>query len=720
MTAKKVVSEKADKAIAIVRPAKKRVVKKKPAKAKKVHNIPLRNRELSWLTFNDRVLQEAVDPNVPLLEKLKFLSIFSSNLDEFFRVRVASLRRLIEYQRKNKLKELPANEMLMNDIQQTVVKQQEKFNETYEHVRDELAKQRVYIINETQLNHQQKNELRVYFKQQVISALFPIILDHLRAFPFLRDRSIYLAVKMSRKDNILRHKYALIEIPPPEVISRFYVIPKSDENTYVILLDDIIRNSLEEIFASFEYDTFEAYTIKLTRDAELDIDTDLSETLIERITKSLKVRHKGEPVRFIYDRNIPEDMLLFLISKLKLPAHSLIPGARYHNFRDFMSFPTLGLEQFKYPALRQIPIPDIDKARLIMDVIKKRDVLLHHPYHSFDYLIRLLREAAIDPAVYAIKITLYRVARHSNIVNALINAVRNGKEVTAVIELQARFDEESNLYWTQRLQEEGAKVVFGKPTHKIHAKTCIIYRKERNRTVLYGHFSTGNYNGVTSRMYCDIGMFTADPRLTEEAVKMFSYINSFPRAAYQFKHLLVAPYNMKKEFIKCIENEIRNAKKGKPAYILAKMNSLVDEAVIEKLYQASKAGVKIRLIVRGICCLIPQMEGWSENIEAISIIDRFLEHTRCYVFCNGGKEKMYLSSADWMGRNLDRRIEVAFPVYNPEIRKTIRDILEIQWSDNVKARILDGVNDNTFRPFALPVVRSQEEIDDYLLGRLEE
>lgn len=700
--------------------AKKNIqAKPRATKAVKPEDLPIKNRELSWLSFNERVLQEAEDPNVPLLEKLKFLSIFSSNLDEFFRVRVASLRRIIEYEKKNKIKGVGANEKLLNSIQQTVLKQQTIFDQTYEHVKDELAAQKVFIINEKQLNQTQKVELRAYFKQHVISALFPVILDHLREFPFLRDRSIYLAVKMTRTDGSIRQRYALIEIPRPDEISRFYVFNKTDENTFVILLDDIIRSALDEIFSSFTYDTFEAYTIKVTRDAELDLDADtnISDTLMEKISKSLKERRKGIPVRFIHDKDIPEDMLNFIVRRLHISGPGIIAGGRYHNFRDLGSFPSVGLERFKNPSIKQIPIPQLDNARNMFDAVSQNDILLHHPYHSFDYLIRMLREAAIDPGVYAIKITLYRVSRHSHIVNALINAVKNGKDVTAVIELQARFDEESNLYWSQRLQEEGAKVVFGKPSHKIHSKVCLIYRKENNRTVHYAHFSTGNYNGVTSRLYCDLGLLTADKRLTQEAIKVFSLINNFPRIEYNFKYLLVAPFYMKNEFLKLIDTEIKNAKRGKPAYIIAKMNSLVDEVVIDRLYTASKAGVKIQLIIRGICCLKPGLPELSENITAISIVDKFLEHTRAYIFCNGGNEKYYLSSADWMGRNLDRRIEVAFPIFDPKIQKTIKDILEIQLNDNVKARIIDGENDTTFRPFGLPVVRSQEEVYNYLLGK---
>ncbi len=697
------------------------VEKKKIGKEVK-KNIPLKNREISWLAFNERVLQEAENESVPLLEKLKFLSIFSSNLDEFFRVRVASVRRLIEYQKKNKHKKLPETRALLAQIQTTVLQQQEEYERTYNFVKDELAKENVFILNEQQLNQRQKNELRNYFKNKVLSTLFPVILDHLRAFPFLRDKSIYLAVKMSKADGAVRQKYALIEIPPPEVASRFYVLNKTDKtdaNTYVILLDDIIRNSLDQIFYSFPHDTFEAYTVKLTRDAELDIDTEagMSKTLIEKISKSLKARKRGEPVRFIHDREMPADMLAFIRKKMKISTTGVIPGSRYHNFKDFGKFPTTGLEKLKYQSLEPIPIQRIEQARSMFDAIKEKDILLFHPYHSFDNLIRLLREAAIDPSVQAIKITLYRVAKHSNIVNSLINAVKNGKEVTAVIELQARFDEEANLYWTQRLQEEGAKVIFGQPTHKVHSKVCVIYRKEPQGMVHYAHFSTGNYNGVTARLYCDMGLLTADKRLTAEAIKVLSFINNFPRINYKFKHLLVAPAYMKPAFLSMIDTEIANAKKGKEAWILVKMNSLVEENVIAKLYEASKAGVKIRMIVRGICCLIPNKKGVSENIEVISIIDKFLEHTRAYMFCNGGKNRTYLSSADWMGRNLDRRIEVAFPIYDVDIQKMIKEMLEIQWSDNVKARIIDGKEDNIFRKFSLPAIRSQDETYNYLLNQ---
>lgn len=672
------------------------------------------NRELSWLSFNERVLQEAENPNVPLAERMKFLAIFSSNLDEFFRVRVASVRRLHRYQKKQKLKESRETAHLVNCIQKRVVDQQDRFNAIFEdQIIPGLAEQNIYIINEHQLTHTQQVKVKEFYKTEVLSYLFPVMLDHLREFPFLRDKSIYLAVRMSKADASVKPKYALVEVPS-EVLNRFFVLPSQDQNTYIMLLDDVIRISLPDIFSFFDFDQFEAYTIKLTRDAELDIDNDVPGTLISKIEKSLKERPKGVPVRFIYDEEMPEDMLSFIIKKAGISKESMIPGGRYHNFKDFFDFPKVGGDDFWYETIKPLVIPRFENTRVLFDEIRKKDVILHHPYQSFDYVIRFLREAAIDPSVYAIKITLYRVARHSNIVNSLINAVKNGKEVTVVMELQARFDEESNLYWTNKLQDAGANVVFGVPDYKIHAKCCVIFRRENNKTVHYAHLATGNYNGRTARLYSDTALFTADPRITKDVVKVFSFINNFPRIQYKFSHLLVAPFYMKMEFLKLIDVEIRNAAKKKKAYIYAKMNSLVDQQMIEKLYEASNAGVKIRLVVRGICCLVPGVKSQSENIEVISIVDKFLEHSRLFVFCHGGVEKYYLSSADWMTRNLDRRIETAFPVYDPDIQKELMDLFMIQWNDNVKGRIIGKEQSNKMKPHGLPSVRSQFETYDYL------
>ncbi|MBJ7429215.1 MAG: polyphosphate kinase 1, partial [Bacteroidia bacterium] len=494
--------------------------------------------------------------------------------------------------------------------------------------------------------------------------------------PHLRDRSIYLAVRLVDSKNLLNPKHAIIEVPVG-ILNRFYQLPTNGEGNYIICLEDIIKLNLSRIFQQFDYDTYEAYIIKITRDAEFVLDADdrdYTVTLLDKIQKSLKQRSRGIPTRFVYDASMPKHMLGLFAKKLELKNVNMVAGGKYHNFKDFMDFPKVGSPQDYYPSLPTLGVKELDKAKNLFDVIANHDVLLHHPYQSFDYLIRLLREAAIDPNVNTIKITLYRVAKHSNVVNALINAIKNGKIVIVLMELQARFDEESNIYWTNQLQEAGAHVHFGKPGQKVHTKFCLIYRKENNQTIKYAHLSTGNYNGMTSRIYSDFAIFTKDERLTNE-LEMISdqlFLN-LKRGIY--KHLLVAPDNMKRRFMEMIDNEANNKKAGKPAYIIAKMNSLVDNDVIRKLYDASKAGVKIQLIVRGVCSLVPRVNGLSENIEVISIIDQFLEHSRVYIFGNNGNEQIYLASADWMSRNLNNRIECGFPIYNTEVKKSIKDII---------------------------------------------
>lgn len=682
--------------------------------------ILIKDREISWLSFNERVLQEAEDPNVPLLERIKFLAIFSSNLDEFFRVRVASLRRLLKLKRKSFGNFRYHPEEILKEIQYRVVELQDKFNDIYEtKILKELENHGIYIVNENQLNPDQDKQVKQYFKQEVLPHLFPVIINKHIDFPHLRDKSIYLAVKMSRHDDPYVSKSALIEIPT-HVLNRFYILPQQpDGKTYIMLLDDVIRNSLSRIFSIFDYDSFEAYTIKLTRDAELELDNDITDKMIDRLEKSLKLRSKGMPVRFVYDENIPRDLLYTFTANMKLSKQSFIPGGRYHNFKDFMDFPKLPKPDLYYDSLPPIPVPALDKAKVMFDAISERDFILHHPYQSFDYVIRLLRESAIDPFVFEIRITLYRVAKHSNVVNALINAVKNGKKVIVFMELQARFDEESNIYWTNKLQEAGAKVFFGKPGQKIHSKICIIFRKEDNRIAHYAHLSTGNYNAVTSRLYCDHGLLTKDKRLTSEIVRIFNHMEDENRF-FTFRYLLLAPEFMRNAFTTFVHHEMSNAKKGRQAYIILKMNSLVDEDMIKKLYEASQAGVQIQIIVRGTCCLVPGVKGVSENIQVISIIDRFLEHARVYIFCNNGNEKMYLASADWMSRNLNRRVETAFPVFDQQSRKEIRDIIELQLNDNVKARIINKKQNNHYKKDPEGIShRAQYEIYNYIKSRSE-
>jgi polyphosphate kinase len=677
-----------------------------------------KDREISWMLFNERVLQEAESKSTPLLERLKFLAIFSSNNDEFFRVRVASLRR----GEKKATRKAPSPtqfpaDITLAEIQRISVIQQDRFNKAYQEIIDELALQKVFIVNELQLNEEQKVTVKEYFRKEVLPYLFPVLVDDLKQVPHLRDRSIYLAVKLSDRNQVLKPKHALIEIPN-NPLKRFYILPRTDENTYIMFLDDVIRSSLKHIFSIFDYNEFEAYTIKLTRDADFVLENEendvFKETLLDKIQKSIKQRSKGVPTRFVYDNTIPKSMLDLLTQKLQLRNVNLIPGARYHNFRDFMDFPKVGVPDDFYEPMPPMLVPELDSAKTMFDAVTQRDFVLHHPYQSFDYIIRMLREAAIDPKVTSIKITLYRVAKHSNIVNALINAVKNGKKVTVLMELQARFDEEHNIFWTNQLQEAGARVHFGKPGQKVHCKLCLITREEEGKTVKYAHLSTGNYNGQTSKLYCDHSLFTKDTRYTEDMEKLMDTLFQTPRK-HKFDHLFVAPDFMLKQFMELIDTEINNAKTGKPAYIIAKMNSLMDDGLVKKLYEASKAGVNIQLIVRGICTIVPGVIGLSENIRVVSIIDRFLEHARVFIFANNGVEKMYLSSADWMTRNLYRRVECAFPVYDNHCREQIRDIINIQLKDNTKARIIDHDFDNKLiEREGAKEIRSQYETYEYV------
>lgn len=671
------------------------------------------NREISWLSFNDRVLQEANDPTVPLLERLKFLGIFSSNLDEFFRVRVATNKRMLQL-KSNENKYINKKEIreTLQDIYNKVVIQQVKFNNIYIQLLDEFKSKSVFFVNEKQLNIQQTLEVRKFFREEIINTIFPLILDERKPFPFLRDNTVYLACKLS--NSITKHKkYALIPLPT-KVKKRFYQLPKQGNSTYMMFIDDVIRCNLDVVFSSFEYNVFEAYTIKLTRDAEIDIDNDVSSNLMDSLQKSLKMRKKGQPVRLIYDQEMPDDFIKFIYQKLTLNKDELIPGQRYHNFRDFIGFPDIKKTDLKYQTIAPLYLPELDKAKTMFNAIRQKDFLISHPYQPFSYIIRMLREAAIDPDVVSIKMTLYRVAENSNVVNALINAVKNGKKVVVLMELKARFDEEHNIYWSNKLKEEGATVLFTIPSMKVHSKLCLITRKEKGGNNLYAHLGTGNYNGDTARLYCDHSLLTSDTKLTTEINKVFNLIEDFKQDKYKFRHLLVAPINLRSSILRMIDAEIRNRKAGKPAYVIMKMNSLTDPEIIEKLYEASKAGVKVSLIVRSINCLLAGVKGISENIEAISIVDKYLEHARIYIFGNAGKEKMYMGSADMMTRNLDSRVEVVFPILKPYIAEELRALIDIQLKDNSKARILDEFQINEYKPTGIPKIRSQVEFYNYL------
>jgi polyphosphate kinase len=670
------------------------------------------NREISWLSFNDRVLQEAADERVPLVERMRFLGIYSNNLDEFFRVRVATLRRLADMVKKHTVDLDFDPEAVLAKINKIYLKRQKRFDGIHRELIGKLEEEGIFLLNEKQLTGEQQAFVGRYFRETVRPAIFPLMVRNLRRTSFIRDRAIYLAVRLARADGGRPDDFALIKVPSP-ALDRFVILPGPSGQHHVILLDDVIRFCLPDIFPIFDFDVFEAYTVKLTRDAELDIDNDVSRSFVERLSESLRQRKKGRPVRFVYDQDMPSALLEVLCRQLKISKRdNLVPGGRYHNFRDFMDFPNLGGPHLEYPSMPALPHRDLEGRRSILDVVRKKDVLLHFPYQSFRYIIDLLREASIDPQVGSIKMTIYRAARNSRVINALINAARNGKNVTVFMELQARFDEQANIFWAEKLQEEGVKVIQGIPGIKVHAKLMLIKRKEGKQTRSYANIGTGNFNEQTAGRYADDSLLTSDQRITQEVDRVFGLFEKAVYAPVGFKHLVVSPYRTRRFYNRLISQEIRNAREGKSAGILLKMNSLVDPDMVQKLCQASRAGVSIRLIIRGICVLGAGASG--SDIGAISIVDRYLEHSRVFVFHNAGEERVFISSADFMTRNLDYRIEVGCPVLDPGLKKELLDMLEIQWRDNVKARILDREGENRYRHQATgKPLRSQWAIYEY-------
>lgn len=684
--------------------------KKTGSKKKKISVFnpgKLINRELSWLSFNSRVLQEAADPSVPLVERIKFLGIFSNNLDEFFRVRVAGVRRIAT------TKALPAVERktarhLLEDIKETVLEQQEKFDSIYHSsIIPELLKNAIQIVDENHLTELDLRSVRIHFAHSIAQKLFPLILDEARDIPNLRDGEIYLAIRMLNSDTG-DIKYALIQVPS-KVVGRFYILPSKAENTRIILLDDIIRSSLDLIFNSLDFDTFTAHTIKLTRDAELDFDSDIAVPLLEKVEKSLKQRKIGVPTRFIYDENIPEDLLAFLTRKLKVDEESSIPGGKYHNFRDFIKFPAIGSKELRYHSQVPTRVRNLDRAKSLLNEIEKHDILLSYPYQSFDYVIRLLREAAIDPTVFSIQISLYRIAENSSIAEALSNAVHNGKHVTVVMELRARFMEEHNIHWAQKLKDEGAHVVYGVPNYKVHSKLILISRRRNFKTSHIVHIGTGNFNEDTAKLYCDYSLLTSRKRIASDVIKVFEMIDNFRPEKYHFGTLWVSPVSTRSQFETMLKKEAENAKNGLPARAIIKVNSLVDANSIQAIRKAAKAGVQIDLIIRGMCCL--PLSGSEHNIRAISIIDKYLEHARVYYFENAGKPKVFIGSADLMSRNIEYRVEVTTPILDKTHIALLKQMLETQLKDNVKARVLEANMNNEFVPKtknAAPI-RCQEE-----------
>jgi len=686
------------------------------------------DREKSWLAFNARVLQEAADEAVPLLERLRFIGIFSNNLDEFFRVRFAAVRRLsLSGVSGEKILGGISAQQLLKEITEITIKQQSESLRILNIIEQELEKQNIIIINENEVEGEHENFIKDFFIQKISPELVTIILNDLAEFPLLKDTSGYLAVKLvmksEEKPKILglvkpkpEIRYAIIEIP--KNTNRIVELPSKDGKQYLMILDDLIRYNLNSIFNIFEYESISAHMIKITRDAQLDIDSDMSKSMLEKIATSVKDRRIGEPVRFVYDKTIDKDTLKFFLNKMGIEAtDGVIPGGRYHNRRDYMNFPNLGRYDLLYPPRVPLPVQGLSLDGSILNKIAKKDYLVYAPFQSFSYLIKFLREAALDPTVTTIKITLYRLAKNSQIVSSLINAAKNGKKVTVQIELQARFDEASNISYAEQMQQEGIELIFGIKGLKVHSKICYIERIEAGKLKRYGFISTGNFNETTAKIYTDITLFTSHQQILKDVSKVFDFFDVNYRI-HRFKHLIVSPHYTRSRFYKLIDREITNAVLGRPAYINLKMNSLSDYAMIDKLYEASNAGVKIKLQVRGICSLIPGVKGMSENIEAISIVDYFLEHTRAYIFCNNEDPEVFISSADFMTRNLDGRVEVTCPIYDEDIKKQIIDTFECGWKGNVKARFHSEKLDNQYRKRkeGEPVFRAQFETYNYFLN----
>jgi len=679
-------------------------------------DLSLYNRDISWLKFNARVLQEAEDPDVPLIERIRFLGIHSNNMDEFFRVRYSFVRRLQLSNVKNHEDNLEGHSpgKLLKQLSKLVNEQQQLSQKIYEHLREELAKESIEIISEQELTQKQAQFVRDVYRNQVSPALTNLMLSQAPEFPYLRDKGIYLAVRLMKGDS---EQFSIIEVPSG-AMNRFIALPKYGKQ-YIMYLDDVLRYNLSSIFHIFNYDSIEAHTVKITRDAELTLDDDVSKSFMEKVQKGLLERREGDPVRFVYDRNISEVTLNLLVDGLGISEFDgLIAGGRYHNKKDLVRFPNVGGPSLEHKKLPIIPHPALDEDRSIISVLKKQDVLLFTPYHDFGKVIRLLREAAIDPKVRVLKVTLYRLASQSRIISALVNAAKNGKDVTVFIELQARFDEANNIKWTNMLRAEGIKVVSGVPGLKVHSKLTLIRRDEgKEKLVDYCVVGTGNYHEGTAKTYTDYHLLTSKKQITKEVRKVFTFIES-PYKQYNYKHLLVSPNSTREGIFALIDREIAHARAGREAKFWVKINSVSDHEMIAKLYEASASGVSIRMIVRGINCIDFSNKALSGTIEAISIVDRFLEHTRAFCFHNNGQSEYYISSADWMTRNLNRRVEVTVPIYDDKIKRQLRDHFEILWKDNTKSRIFDANQSNAYRKLNGPKIRAQLDMHAYVKKQL--
>ena len=671
-----------------------------------------RNKEISFLSYNDRILQEAENSEVPLGDRIKFLGFYSSNLDEFYRIRVANLMRYAKLRKDERRSDSLVVQdpvTILKDINAIVLAQRDRFERLFNTVIRELQAKGIQLIVYEELTDEQVYFVKSYFEESVRPKIFPMMLDMRFKFPDLHDKALYLAVRLNFEEK--KSRFSLIEIPT-KILPRFVLLPGSKDEKQIVLIDDVVRIGLPSIFRMLRCTSFEAYNIKITRDANFDVGDDLSKSYLDKIGLGLKKRKLGPLIRFIYDQNMPEDMLELIKGKLKIQKlKNLIPGGRYHYFRDFISFDrVVQLDHKSFAGF--LSHNRFASQQRMLRKIRAKDILLHFPFHSFDLIIDLLREASIDPKVESIQITLYRVARHSSVMNALINAQRNRKDVTVILELQARFDEKSNMYWANKLKDEGVRVIFGVQGLKIHTKLCLITRREKSGIRYYAAVGTGNFNEDTARLYTDSYLLTADQEIATEVFQVFEFLQStYDTSTY--RHLIVSPFHMRKRLIRCIQREKRFAREGKQAEISIKVNNLADRDIIKHLYSASRAGVKIRLVVRSMFSLITGVRNVSENIEAISIVDKYLEHSRYYIFGNDGDPEVFLSSADLMQRNIDGRLEVTCPLYDPDLKKEILDIFAIYWRDTKKARILDGKLSNEFRTDGEPLC-AQDEIYRYL------
>jgi len=677
--------------------------------------IKFKNRELSWLDFNERVLQEAEDKSVPLIDRLRFIGIFSNNLDEFYKIRYATVKRIaLSNQKEKKVYKGESAKDLLSKITKNAIKLQQKSTIIFNSILKDLEKENILMINEKNIPKESLEYLNEFYQNKVFPQLKIVILNEKDNFPQLTDFSSFLIVSIKSKNN--KFFYALIQFPSE--INRFIVL-KNKLHKNILLIDDLIRYNLNQIFKIFEPISVTANMIKFSRDAELDFDDDISKSYLEKISQSVKDRLKGEPVRFIYDKEINPKTLNFLLDKMNINSEtdSIIHGGRYHNKRDYMKFPGLN-QNLVYKNIIQLNIPGFVKNKSIFKILNDKDFLQHTPYHKFNHILNFLSEASIDPDVKKISITIYRLSKLSSVANTLINAAKSGKKVVVQIELQARFDENANIDYAKLMQDQGVKLIFGIPNLKVHAKICVVEKKIDNKIKKYGFVSTGNFNESTAKIYTDFTLFTSNKEILNDISKVFDFFK-FNYKKFKFNHLILSPYRTQTHFTDLINDEIENAKKGKNAFIKIKLNNITSYSMIEELYKASRSGVKIKMIVRGICCLLPNKKNLSENIQVISIIDKFLEHTRMFIFCNDGNNKTFISSADWMTRNLENRVEVTCPVLDRNISKRINGIFDIYWEDNIKSRLVNSSNNNDYRKNNKSKLRSQEEVYNFHLKNLE-